>query len=46
VTIWRYEVALSRSAAQLDARGDAVRMQALVSLFWHEREAMRCARIS
>jgi methyl-accepting chemotaxis protein len=41
VTIWRYEVALSRSATQLDARGGAVRMQALVALFWHEREAMR-----
>ena len=41
VTIWRYEVALSRSAAQLDARGDAVHMQMLVGLFWHEREAMR-----
>ena len=41
VTIWRYEVALSRSAAQLDARSETVLTATLVSLFWHEREAMR-----
>ena len=41
VTIWRYEVALSRSAAQLDARSETVLTTTLVGLFWHEREAMR-----
>jgi methyl-accepting chemotaxis protein len=41
VTIWRYEVALSRSAAQLQARSETVLTATLVSLFWHEREAMR-----
>ena len=41
VTIWRYEVALSRSAAQLDARSETVLTATLVGLFWHEREAMR-----
>jgi hypothetical protein len=41
VTIWRYESALSRSAVELDAHIDATRMEALVAIFWHEREAMR-----
>ena len=41
VTIWRYEVALSRSAEQLDARSETVLTATLASLFWHEREAMR-----
>src|SRR5580693_5582988 len=41
VTIWRYEVALSRSAEQLDARSETVLTATLVGLFWHEREGMR-----
>src|ERR1700685_3503577 len=41
VTIWRYEAALSRSAVELDAHIDAQRMEMLVAVFWHEREATR-----
>ncbi len=39
VTIWRYEEALSRSAAAIDGHRDAVLTQALVAAYWHEREA-------
>jgi len=39
VTIWRYQVALSRSAVAIDARSDASLTEALVGAFWHEREA-------
>jgi methyl-accepting chemotaxis protein len=41
VTIWRYEAASSRSAVELEARGETARIETLVGLFWHEREAMR-----
>jgi len=40
VSIWRYEDALSRSAAALDARHDASKTQQLTATFWHEHEAM------
>jgi methyl-accepting chemotaxis protein len=41
VTIWRYEAALSQSAAALDAHEDGATTEALVGIFWHEREGMR-----
>jgi len=41
VTIWRYESAISRSAAALDSDRDGALTERLVALFWHEREAMR-----
>ncbi len=40
VTIWRYEDALSRAAAALDARHDARLTELLTAIFWHEHEAM------
>ena len=40
VSIWRYEDALARSAAAVDARHDAGLTQQLTGLFWHEHEAM------
>src|ERR1017187_6371027 len=40
VTIWRYEVALTRSEEALDSAGDARSSVLLVSAFWHDREAM------
>jgi methyl-accepting chemotaxis protein len=41
VTIWRYEAALSRSAAAVDASHDKALSEALIGLFWRQREAMR-----
>jgi methyl-accepting chemotaxis protein len=38
--IWRYEFAVSRSADALDALHDETRTANLVTIFWHEREAM------
>lgn len=38
ITIWRYEVALSRSATAIDAGADATLTQTLAAAFWHERE--------
>jgi aspartate oxidase len=40
ITIWRYQVAQSDSAAALDAGRDASTTNELTALFWHEREAM------
>ena len=40
VTIWRYQAAQSDWARALDASGDATSSTALISYFWHEREAM------
>jgi hypothetical protein len=40
VTIWRFEVAISGSAAALDASGDSSAAVQLVATFWHDREAM------
>jgi methyl-accepting chemotaxis protein len=40
VTIWRYEVALARSSAAINARGDAALTARLTATFWHQREAM------
>ena len=41
IAVWRYEYALSRSDAALDASRDAdPDPQRLVATFWHEREAM------
>jgi methyl-accepting chemotaxis protein len=40
VSIWRYEDALGRSAAALDARHDAGLTQQLTAIFWHQHEAM------
>ena len=40
VSIWRYEDALGRSAAAVDARHDAALTQQLNATFWHEHEAM------
>jgi methyl-accepting chemotaxis protein len=39
ITIWRYQSALSRSAAAINAHGDATLTQTLAAAFWHEREA-------
>jgi methyl-accepting chemotaxis protein len=39
ITIWRYEVALSRSATAIDARADAALTETVAAAFWHEREA-------
>jgi methyl-accepting chemotaxis protein len=39
VSIWRYEDALARSAAAVDARHDAALTQQLTAIFWHEHEA-------
>jgi methyl-accepting chemotaxis protein len=41
VTIWRYEAALSRSAAAVDAYHDKALTEELIGLFWRERETMR-----
>jgi uncharacterized membrane-anchored protein YhcB (DUF1043 family) len=40
LTIWRYEVALSRSALALEADGDVISSGRLLATFWHDREAM------
>jgi two-component system chemotaxis sensor kinase CheA len=40
VTIWRYQVAIAKSAVAVDALGDARLSNALFAKFWHEREAM------
>ncbi len=40
VTIWRYEVALARSSAAIEARGDDILATRLAATFWHQREAM------
>jgi Methyl-accepting chemotaxis protein (MCP) signalling domain len=40
VSIWRYEDALARSAAAVDARQDSGLTQQLTHVFWHEHEAM------
>ncbi|MEP7023621.1 MAG: methyl-accepting chemotaxis protein [Actinomycetota bacterium] len=41
VTVWRYEVALSRSAEAFDKHREAAVSEQLVGLFWHRREATR-----
>jgi Methyl-accepting chemotaxis protein (MCP) signalling domain len=40
VSIWRYEDALARSSAAIDARHDAGLTQQLTATFWREHEAM------
>ena len=40
ITIWRYEVALSRSSVAVTAYANKARTEVLIGLLWHERQAM------
>jgi methyl-accepting chemotaxis protein len=40
LSVWRYDVALSRAAVALSERTDASATAALTTAFWHERQAI------
>jgi len=40
ITIWRYEVAVSKSDTARNEAGEAASESSLIGIFWHEREAM------